>query len=636
MSTPTPRRILVIDDNDAIHDDFRKILTNPGAPSGDMDSAKAALFGEPASPRPAAQLTPSFEVDSALQGEQGLAMVTDAVRAGRPYCVAFVDMRMPPGWDGVQTIQKLWEVDADLQVVICTAYSDYSWSEISSRLGLTDRLLILKKPFDPSEVAQLATALAEKWSLRALAKLKMEQLETMVALRTEELSRLALHDKLTGLPNRALVTDTLALAVSAAAADPAQTFALLFLDFDRFKQVNDSLGHEAGDNLLRQIAGRLSGAVELALAEKLAGNIMAARLGGDEFVILVQSFPDPATPTRICDGLLRLLSTPYSICGRQLHSTVSIGVTTSASNYRRAEDAMRDADTAMYGAKAAGRARYVLFDRCMHEEAIARLELENDLRFAMERNQFSVEYQPIVSLTTGAISGFEALVRWRHPRRGLVPPTEFIACCEEIGLIAPLGYWVLDRACHQLRAWTQMFPDADALTIAVNLSPRQLADLDLIDRVRQAIQTSGIAPSQLVLEITETAVVHDTDAAVQRMNEIRALGARLHLDDFGTGYSSLNCLHQFPLDGLKIDRSFIRNVNERRDYAAVVHSIVALARNLNLKLIAEGIETAEQVLMLQMLECDFAQGYFFHQPQDAAGVEEYIQRTRAALARSAA
>jgi len=611
------RRILTIDDNDAIHGDFKKILT-VNTTNSKLKSSKTLLFGD------SAQASPSdkahFEVDSALQGEEGLKKLVEAQKAGRPYSVAFVDMRMPPGWDGLETIQRLWEVDASLQVVICSAFSDYSWDEISEKLGLTDRLLILKKPFDPAEVTQLAIALSEKWSLRRAAKLKMDELEQMVSERTRELTQLAMHDKLTGLANRVLFNDALAKAVKKAAESSNYAYAVLYLDFDRFKVINDSLGHEAGDLVLQGIAQRLTAAIDLAGA--VAGNALAARLGGDEFTILLDG-DTSLDANDFADRLLRLLATPYHIEGRDVHCTASIGLTSNRLLYRSAEDVVRDADTAMYHAKANGKARCVVFDRRMHEAVVARLEMETDLRLAMERNELILNYQPIVSLSTGDVYGFEALVRWQHPTRGLVPPMDFIPCAEEIGLIGPMGLWILTQACQQLKRWAIKYPQP--ITMSVNLSTHQLKSTDLVNQIAQVLTKTKIDPQLLVLEITESAMISDAQACIRVLKGIRALGVKLHLDDFGTGYSSLSSLHLFPLNGLKIDRSFMTTVSERRDYMAVVQAIISLARHLGMKLIAEGIETAEQIALLQAMDCDLAQGYYFLKPADSIGAEAFIE-----------
>jgi diguanylate cyclase (GGDEF)-like protein len=630
-----PRRVLVIDDNDAIHDDFRKILSPRIEPSRKLASAKAAIFGgageaQPAAPSPATR----FEVQSAYQGEEGLQKLQAALNANRPFAVAFVDMRMPPGWDGVQTIQRLWEVDPNLQVVICTAYSDHSWEEISQKLGLTDRLLILKKPFDPVEATQLATALSEKWMLRQAARLKLDQLEQMVQDRTRELSHVAMHDKLTGLPNRAMFHQELEQVVRKAQTDPDYRYAILFLDFDRFKTINDSLGHAAGDELLKGIAERLAASLRLTYwPNTLAQRAMVARLGGDEFVAMIDGYQKPSDVTDFAANLVKLLSTPYHIVGRDVPSTVSIGVTTSELRYSSADEVLRDADTAMYHAKATGRARYVLFDRAMHETVARRLEMECELRSVVQRDELVLHLQPIVALDSGDIKGFEALVRWNHPKRGLIPPGDFIGCCEETGLILPIGYWVLRTACQALRRLQVRFPALrNDFTISVNISRKQLAAADLVQQIRQIIAEEQVPPQSLALEITESAVIGDMQAAVSVLQQIRALGVHLHIDDFGTGYSSLSCLHEFPLNGLKIDRRFILNVSERRDYAAVVHAIVNLARNLGMKLIAEGIESADQVALLQAMDCDLAQGFYFGRSVEISQAEALIAQQLAARA----
>ena len=619
-------RILVIDDNDSIHNDFRKTLIADSSASPTLASAKAALFGgaEPAPAKPAAG---KFELVSASQGEEGLCKLQAALKSGRPFSVAFVDMRMPPGWDGVQTIEHLWEKDPKLQVVICTAYADYSWEEIARKFGSSDQLLILKKPFDPVEVRQMAAALTEAWELRRRAELKVEEMERIIQQRTAELAQAALHDDLTGLPNRALFIDRLTQAMARRQREPGHNFALFFIDFDRFKLINDSLGHEVGDELLSAIAQRLLQSMRPTDTVAGAERSTTARLGGDEFVILADGIRTARDAGSIAERLLAALNKPFEVKGHRLSSSASIGVTTADIGYDRPEDMLRDADAAMYNAKAAGKACYVLFDQAMHAQVSARLELEQDLRQALELGQLVLHYQPIMSITTGRLEGFEALLRWNSPKRGLVAPDVFVPCCEETGMIVPIGFWVMSEACRQLTAWQKQFPQFSDLRMSINLSARQLSVPAFAEQVKQILEQNGVNPQSISLEITESMMVKNTESVLGILKSLRGLGIRLELDDFGMGYSSLSFLHQLPLSGIKIDRSFVKGISERRDYAAVIQAIITLARNLGLSLVAEGIETKEQLVMLQAMECDKAQGFYFSKPMNAADAERYIGET---------
>ncbi len=396
----------------------------------------------------------------------------------------------------------------------------------------------------------------------------------------------------------------------------------MFLDFDRFKIINDSLGHEVGDKLLVQIAHRLQRVLATDRVHGREG--IAARLGGDEFVILLEKINGETDAQEVVESVQRALAVPYAFKGHEVHSTASIGITTTDFAYERPEDMLRDADAAMYRAKAAGKAQYAFFDKSMHEEAMSRLTLENDLRRAIEQNDMRLMYQPILSVQTNRIVGFESLVRWQHPKRGLIGPLSFIALAEETGFIVPLGLWVLEEACRQLKEWHALGGAAAEITINVNVSRRQLADVGFVKSVRDVLQRHDVPKGKLNLEITESMIMDNPTQTRKVLHELRDLGLGLHMDDFGTGYSSLHCLHVMPLSCLKIDRSFITTMVGRRDYAAVINAIVQLAHNLDMRVVAEGVENQEQAAMILALDCDYAQGYHFAAPLRAEDAVKFL------------
>jgi diguanylate cyclase (GGDEF)-like protein/PAS domain S-box-containing protein len=426
----------------------------------------------------------------------------------------------------------------------------------------------------------------------------------------------AFHDALTGLANRALFTDHLKLAVARAQRQTAREFAVLFLDLDRFKVINDSLGHMVGDQLLVGIARRLESC--------LRPGDTVARLGGDEFTILLEDLRGEADAVEVAERLKQTLAMPFNLGGHQVFTTASIGITLSSIGYTRPEDCLRDADTAMYRAKQHGKARHELFDASMHARAMKLLQVESDLRRAVERHELVVYYQPIMSLDTGRIRGFEALVRWQHPQQGLVSPVDFIPVAEETGLIVPLGQWVLGEACRQARAWQEQFPSDPPLTISVNISAKQFAQPGLVGQVEHVLRETGLAPGSLHLELTESVVMENIETATELLHRLRALGVALSIDDFGTGYSSLNYLHNFPLDTLKIDRSFITQMAVDNENTEIVQTIVTLARSLGMNVVAEGIETETQLASLQALECEGGQGYLFAKPMHTEAAEAFL------------
>jgi diguanylate cyclase len=629
------RRVLVVDDNDSIHADYRKILC-PVADDAALDEAEAVLFGKKAVALPRLVC----ELDSAFQGLDGVAKVAEAVKSGRPYAVAFVDMRMPPGIDGLETIEGIWKADPQVQVVICSAYSDYTPEQIVARLhgdhgtgALNDRLLFLRKPFDSAEVSLITCSLISKWNAARRAALRMSELESLASERTSKLSRevaerraaedqmrhMAMHDSLTGLHNREYLMDRLRIAIDRLKRD-ARPFAVLFLDLDNFKLINDSLGHDAGDALLVSTANRLTHAVrDLDCVSPGRRDVeTTARLGGDEFVVLLDGIERTADAAQVADRIQAAVSEPFVCAGRSVVVSVSIGVTVVDKPSARPEDILRDADTAMYRAKGTGKARYAVFDEQLHDEAMRRLALETDLRLAFDEGQFELAYEPIVEVESARVCGFEALLRWNHPVRGVIPPSEFIPVAEETGLIVPLGRWVIRAACKQLAAWTLACPGNDDLSVSVNISKRQLVEPGLVDEVSAAMTEFGVTSPHLVLEITESSIMEDLTRLGEVLRRFKALGVPLHLDDFGTGLSSLASLHQLPIDTLKIDRSFIMNMTGSIQFAALVHAVLTLAKNLRIKVIAEGVESNEQLAQLIDLECDYLQGFHLSKTLTAA------------------
>jgi diguanylate cyclase (GGDEF)-like protein len=426
----------------------------------------------------------------------------------------------------------------------------------------------------------------------------------------------AFHDSLTGLPNRAMFTELLKAEIETSKRNSDHLFAVLFLDLDRFKNINDSLGHTYGDLLLVAFAERLE--------KTLRPVDTLARFGGDEFAILVSSIVDATDAVRVAERILAELSLPFDLDRNSQFVSSSIGIALS-STYERPDDILRDADIAMYRAKENGKARYEMFDQLMHARAVSRLQLESDLRQAVEQKEFAVYYQPIMALKTGRLAGFEALVRWNHPRRGIVSPGDFVPVAEETGLIVPIGQWVLEEACKKVREWQMQSPTHRTLSLSVNLSARQVAQTDLLANIKSALATSKLNPHHLKLEITESVVMENAEAAALMFKQLRSLGVQLSIDDFGTGYSSLSYLHRFPLNYLKIDRSFVDRMRTANDNA-IVKTISTLAHNLGMKVIAEGIESEEQHQGLKDLGCEYGQGYLFSRPVDAEGALRLIAK----------
>ena len=435
----------------------------------------------------------------------------------------------------------------------------------------------------------------------------------------EKLVAQANTDPLTGLPNRAMLLDRLACTIVRAKRRKSCLFAILYLDMDQFKQVNDSLGHQYGDQLLIEIAKMLKDSVR--------PEDTVARMGGDEFAILLSEIKDFSEAMSVAERIQKRLKPPIKLGEKEFSSTVSIGIVVCASGQVTPDILLRDADTAMYRAKEMGKDCYQLFDPGMQEQAQRRSNLKVELQRAIEQEEFVLHYQPIVELNTGKLSGFEALLRWQHPQRGLIPPLEFIPLCEETGLIIPIGQWVIEQACRQICTWKEQFYRQRPLSVSVNLSGKQLTCEDIVEQIYNVLKETHLDPSCLNLEITESILMEGSDSAISTFGQIKALGVALSMDDFGTGYSSLSYLHQFPLDILKVDRSFVNRIQEGNDSAKIVQTIIVLAKNLNLTTVAEGIETAEQLSYLRDIDCQYGQGYLFSKPLSCEAAEQLIAQT---------
>ncbi|MBA4374195.1 MAG: diguanylate cyclase [Thermodesulfovibrio sp.] len=436
----------------------------------------------------------------------------------------------------------------------------------------------------------------------------------------EQLIYDAFHDALTGLPNRALFMDRLKHRIrqvqKSALRQPPYRFAALFLDLDRFKIINDSLGHLVGDQLLISVSQRLSEAVR--------PEDTVARLGGDEFAIILEDILDREHAEQITERLQENLSLPFYIEGNEVFTTASIGIALSSAEYERPEEMIRDADIAMYQVKGKGKASHEVFETGMYTSTVERLHLETDLRRAVEHQEFILHYQPIIELCNDRLIGFEALVRWNHPQRGLIYPLEFIPLAEETGLIIQIGEWVLREACRQLNAWKTDHAMHSPLKMSVNISSRQFLQHDLPEKIRQILGSNSLDGVNLTIEITESMIMENVDSAIEILNQLRDMGVHIHIDDFGTGYSSLSYIHRFPVNALKIDRSFVEKMHEDDENMEIVKTIISLARNLNLELIAEGLETPDQLSQLKELNCHYGQGYFLSRPLDASGMASWL------------
>ncbi len=610
-------RILVIDDEAAIHDAYRRSFEARQAEHDQADLAALSheLFGDDAGSTLKLPPFEEFELVHASQGLDGLRCVADALASGNPFQTAFIDVRMPPGIDGKETAKRIREIDPAINLVIVTGYSDYSALDIAKVAGPVDKLFYISKPFDSEELVHTARALCGRWfgdqemaQVRADLANKVERLEKQsieLAANEARANHLATHDALTGSANRYAFLS----ALNEAMRSRTEQIAVGIVDLDRFKNINDTLGHFAGDELIRQVCKNMSVAI---------GNKgLIARLGGDEFALLLPDLPQPELD-ELCASVLRACSANYMIFGNDVKVSASIGIT-QARNGKSEDpiDVMRLADIALYDAKRKGGSQVRFFDESMDESVRFRQAIEAGLRRAISHDEFSLVFQPIVDRDNQGPVGFEALLRWTSAEHGTVSPAVFIPVAEESALIQDIGDWATDHALDACAAWTDKY-------VSINFSPRQFRRDDFAQRLIDRVASKGVNPEQVQIEITETAIFDDAGRAAATLETLRAAGFKIALDDFGTGYSSLFNIRNFALDCIKIDKSFVENMGREPQSAAIINAVAHLSRSLGLSIVAEGVETEVQFQALRLAGCSHMQGYFFGQPMGIAQTVDLI------------
>ncbi|MGR2706481.1 GGDEF domain-containing response regulator [Pseudomonas sp. IB20] len=599
------RRVLIVDDTASIHADFRKILCADANDHASLASIEETLFGT----APAVRQT--FVLDSAYQGQEALALVIQALADNAPYALVFIDMRMPPGWDGLETIEQLWNVDPHLQIALCTAYS---FEAIEARLKYDDQLLILKKPFDDLEIRQMATALTWKWQLAQDAALKLQGLERTIEERVQELlkvSHLLQYDALTELPNSTLLGDRLSQAIAVCRRHDTQ-LAVMFIGLDRFKRINNALGHPVGDEMLKHVSQSLVATVR--------ESDSVFRYGSDEFVLILNDIKHPQQTQYIAEKLLAAVSTSRYVAGHDLSVTASLGISVYPDDSSSAVELIKKAETAMHAIKDHGPNDFSFFIDEMNLRAQEQQSLESAIRQALQRDEFILHYQPKLDLNSGQIVGAEALIRWHQPDHGWIYPSAFIPVAEDSGLIVPLSQWVLRQACEQARAWQAA--GLPPICISVNISAIDFRQRNFVANLATILERTGLEPRLLELEITESVLMQNVEDTLITLRGIKTLGVRLSVDDFGTGYSSLSYLRRFPIDVLKIDQSFIRGLSDNSQDAQLISAIISLGKSLDMNIVAEGVETLEQLAFLKAHQCEEGQGFLFSK---AVAADEFAQ-----------
>lgn len=730
------QKIIIIDDNANIHQDFIKILTsNKTAQTTELEKG---LFDLPSDTT--LSNLPTFEIHTALQGLEGIHKIDEAFKEGHPFSIAFVDVRMPPGLDGIETIKRIYPIDPNIQVVICSAFSDYTWEQTADNLGIRDNLLILKKPFDSVAVRQLVCSLAKKSSLlsdlrntantlESTLKNTDEKLQDSLSLTrvtldsttdgmiiidnqgsiidynshfcemwnipkpliksnnknaileyiykqvdkpevlmekfkelsndiektttaifhfkngqiieqfsfprlldgkvigriwsfrdvtekhrlSEKLEYQATHDPLTDLPNRLLLYDRLNQSIAHALRHHTK-IGLFFLDLDRFKLINDSLSHDAGDELLKAVSQRM--------LKTLRDEDTLARLGGDEFVIVTPSVFNNENLLFIADRFQSIFTTPFDIAGRKLNITASIGISVYPDDGRTPEQLLRAADLAMYNSKASGKNQHQFYIKKLGDDALKKLEIETELRMALKNSEFVLYYQPQYNSLTNQVVAIEALIRWLHPTKGLLNPIDFLPHALDSGLIIPIGEWVLRTACAQNKSWQ----DRNILhtRIAVNISAQQIKSNNFIELIKNILSETKLSPEYLELEINENVILSNQSVS-ETLLQLRKMNIHISLDDFGTGNSSLSYLRQASIDRIKIDQSFIKNIDINSKDEVMIQSILNIAKSMDLNVVAEGVETIDQMNFLNNIACEEIQGYYYSQPLLAEKLEPFLK-----------
>jgi diguanylate cyclase (GGDEF)-like protein len=604
-----PIRVLIADDEAEVRDAYRQILfgDSPGTDTVALKNLRHRLFSKE-QPLKIAGSETTFDPVFCEGAEAAVTAVREALAAEEPFAVVFLDMRMPPGPDGVWAASRIRELDPAIEIVICTAYSDVDPRDIGGLVPPEEKLSYLQKPFHPHEIRQMTVSLASKWR------------------NEHRIVKLAYFDPLTGLANREQARNRLNSAIAAAKQQDSM-LAVLYLDLDNFKRVNDTLGHAVGDELLCQVAARLRNSLRIDDAVEDLPNTRTnhvARLGGDEFVVILPAIRSAEEASSAAQRISGDLQVPMKLALHTLVVTPSIGIAMYPADGVEVETLLRNADLAMYYAKRKGPGIFAFYDASMNDSALHRFTIEGKLRGALERNEFTLHYQPQFDVRSGGISGMEALLRWTNEELGVVPPSDFIPVAEETGLILQIGEWVMRNACRQARAWAD--EGLPVVRMAVNVSGQQFALRDFPKLVATIIKETGIEAPMLELEITESVVMKDEAWAEQAILQLKELGVMLAIDDFGTGYSSFGRLRHFAVDRLKIDRSFMTSLIDCSDDRAIAAAIIAMSRSLRINVTAEGVESFPQLLFLQEHDCHEAQGYLFSRALTPTDAQKLLER----------